>query len=280
MQQLKDKVVVITGGATGIGFAFAKAFGGQGAKIVLGEPRQAALDEAITALTDLGIHAVSMAMDVRHMESVEAFADFAWQQFGRVDILFNNAGVSMPRAPIEQSDMQAVRDLFDVNFFGIWHGCRAFTKRMIAQGTPAEVYNTGSENSLFVAVPHSAAYVASKHAILGLTESLRHDAPDFLHYGVIFPGFVATPMTAAGGGDLGMDADEYAAIVLAQVQAGEAYIVSHAYNAERIAPRTEALQQAYAKYAPRYPGDDVYDVPLLIERWTKARSQKDLQPKD
>ncbi len=275
MQDLKNKVIVITGGATGIGFAFAKAFGGQGAKIVIGEPRQAMLDDAIAALTELGIEAASMVLDVRHLDSVEAFADFAWESFGRVDILFNNAGISMPRASIDQSDLQGVRDLFDVNFFGIWHGCRAFTQRMIAQGTPAEIYNTGSENSLFVAVPHSPAYVAAKHAILGLTESLRHDAPDFLHYGVIFPGFVSTPMTAAGGADLGMNADDYANIVLAQVQAKEAYIVSHAYNVERIAPRNEALAQAYAKYAPRYPGDDVYDVPLLIERMTRARAKKD-----
>jgi len=275
MKNFDNQVIVITGGATGIGFALAKAFGADGGKILIGEPRAEVLKEAVAQLTQIGIDADSMVLDVTDNEAVEAFADFAWQRFGKVDILFNNAGIGAPRSSIDKSDMDAVRHVFDVNFFGVWHGCRAFSRRMIEQATPAKIYNTGSENSLFVAVPYSAAYIAAKHAVLGLTESLQHDAPDFIHYGVIFPGFVSTPMTAGSPiADNAMDADRFAAIVKKQVEAGETYIVSHAYNVERIAPRAEALAKAYATYAPRFDGDEEYDVPLLIEQLI-AEQKKD-----
>ncbi len=274
MRNFENQVIVITGGATGIGFALAKAFGADGGKILIGEPRADMLQEAVAQLTQMGIEADSMVLDVTDNDAVEAFADFAWQRFGKVDILFNNAGIGAPRSSIDKSDMDAVRLVFDVNFFGVWHGCRAFSRRMIEQATPAKIYNTGSENSLFVAVPYSAAYIATKHAVLGLTESLQHDAPDFIHYGIIFPGLVSTHMTAGSPiADSAMDADSFAAIVKKQVEAGETYIVSHSYNVERIAPRAEALAKAYATYAPRYDGDEEYDVPLLIEQLIAAQKK-------
>ena len=82
---------------------------------------------------------------------------------------------------------------------------------MIEQGKKAAIDNLGSENSLFVAVPKSVAYVASKHAVLGLSESLRNDLPDYIHVGTIFPGYVDTPLTGEVEG--GMNADEFANIV-------------------------------------------------------------------
>ena len=83
-----------------------------------------------------------------------------------------------------------------------------------------------------------------------------------------------THMTAGSPiADSAMDADSFAAIVKKQVEAGETYIVSHSYNVERIAPRAEALAKAYATYAPRYDGDEEYDVPLLIEQLIAAQKK-------
>ena len=97
MEDLSNKVVAITGGATGIGFALAKSLGVEGAKIIIGEPRQEALNSAIARLSELGIEAISAPLDVANLSSVEAFADVAWEHYGQVDMLINNAGIFGPR---------------------------------------------------------------------------------------------------------------------------------------------------------------------------------------
>ena len=98
--------------------------------------------------------------------------------------------------------------------------------------------------------------------MLGLSESLRDDLPDFIHVGTIFPGFVDTPLTGNASG--GMNADEFASIVKKQIKAGEHLIVSHGYNMVHVEKRHEEIKQAYSTYAPRYDGDDEYDVRKLI----------------
>ena len=267
----KGKAVAITGGATGIGFALAKALGKEGANIVIGEPRGERLDEATAMLRADGISAVSMVMDVAVQGSVEAFADFAWDSYGQVDLAINNAGISVGQAPLVDLPLEKLHKIFGVNFFGVWHGCAAFGRRMIEQGTPAAIYNLGSENSLYVAVPNSAAYVATKHAVLGMTEAFREEMPDFINVGTIFPGFVGTELIPEAIRGMGMNADQFAAAVVTQMRAGERFIVTHACNRDSIQPRREALDKAYDTYAPRYAGDDEYDVRKLIARLSKSR---------
>ena len=159
------------------------------------------------------------------------------------DRLINNAGISGARGLLHEADLDEAHKVFDVNFFGVWHGCSVFGQRMIEQGTPAAIYNLGSENSLFIAVPKSVAYVASKHAVLGLSESLRGDLPDFIQVGTIFPGYVDTPLTGNASG--GMNADEFASIVKRQIKAGEHFIVSHSYNMIHVEKRHEEIKKAY-----------------------------------
>lgn len=271
MDSFKDKTVVITGGATGIGFGLAKRFGSEGAKIVIGEPRQNRLDEAIEALTELGIDAAAMVMDVTDPKSVEAFADFSWQTYGGAHVLINNAGVPSKRMPIVDTPFEDARALFDVNFFGVWHGAAIFGKRMIEQGEPAAIYNLASENAFFNAVQNSASYIASKHAVRGLTEAMRDEFPDFIDIGMIIPGFVASEMTK-GSEQFAMDADTFATKVVEQIRAGELYVVTHSYNMVRIKPIHDEIADAYARNAPRYEGDDEYDVPTLI---AKLRARRD-----
>ena len=262
MRDFKGKIIAITGGATGIGFALAKAFGSEGAKIVIGETREEKLQEAIDIFKNLNIDADKTHLDVTDLKSVEKFADFTCERYGRVDMLINNAGISGARGRIDKVDIEEAKKVFDVNFFGVWNGCSVFSKKMIEQGTEAEIYNLGSENSLFVAVPNSVAYVASKHAVLGLSESLRNDLPDFIHIGTIIPGYVDTPLTGQIEG--GMNADKFAEIIKEQIKNKEHIIVSHAYNAVHIEKRNNEIAFAYEKYAPRYDGDDEYDVKTIL----------------
>lgn len=121
--------------------------------------------------------------------------------------------------------------MFDVNVFGVWNGVSVFGERFAAQAMPAGIYNIGSENSLFSAVPQGAGYVASKHAVLAMTEALRKELPDHM--------------------------------AMMQILAGEFWVVSHAYNIVRFRARHEQIEAAYAKYAPRYQGDDEFDVKTL-----------------
>lgn len=271
MKSFKDNTVVITGGATGIGFGLAKRFGAEGAKIVIGEPRQNRLDEAVTALRALGVDAAALAMDVTDPDSVEALADFAWRTYGGVHVLINNAGIPSTRTPIIDAPMADVRKLFDVNFFGVWHGAAIFGKRMIEQGEPAAIYNLASENAFFNAVQNSASYIASKHAVRGLTEAMRDEFPDLIDIGMIVPGFVASEMTK-GSEQFAMDADTFAEKVVDQIRTGEFYVVTHAYNIVRIKPIHDKIEDAYARNAPRYDGDEEYDVPTLI---AKLRARRD-----
>lgn len=266
MESFKDKVVVITGGATGIGFSFAKRFGGDGAKLVIAGRRQDKLDEAVAALKALGIEAAGCACDVGDYASVEALADFTWQTFGRGDVIVNNAGVSQQPGSVIDMAPEEVERVMRINYFGLWNGVSVFGKRFVAQGTPSAIYNVGSENSFYNFVPMASAYEASKHAVHALTDALREEAPDFIEVAFVAPGFVSSEMTDPFGKGLSMDTDRYTGIAFGQLKAGAYYVVSHAYNMERITERYDEMAQAYADYAPRYEGDEEFDARSLFAR--------------
>jgi NAD(P)-dependent dehydrogenase (short-subunit alcohol dehydrogenase family) len=262
---LDNRNVVITGGATGIGFAIGKNLGKRGCRIMIAEPDEARLQSAVEALRGEGIDATYQICDVTSLDQVEQLAERAWNEFERVDMIFNNAGIGIGQKPIIDTPMAELHAVFDVNFFGVWHVARVFAARLVAQGSPAGIYNTGSENSLFNAVPNNAAYLATKHAVLGMTDNLREQMPDFIHVGLIIPGFVKSGLTEAVA-HLAMDTDEFAAIVLRQIGDGQFYIVSHACNTPPIDERYAEITKAYETYAPRYEGDEKYDVRYLISQ--------------
>ena len=263
MKDFQNKIVVITGGATGIGFSFAKQFGSRGAKLAIAGRRKNRLSEAVEKLIELGTEAVGFECDVTKRQEVEALADFAWDTYGRVDVILNNAGVGPKISTVIETKREDIQKLYDVNIFGVWNGISVFGKRFLSQGIPAAIYNVGSENSFFDGVPHAAAYVSSKHAVLAITDALRKEVPDFIDVGLICPGFVRSEL--AEDMSAGMDTDEYTAIAMKQIEAGEFFIVSHSYNMMRINERYQEISKAYAKYAPRYEGDDEFDVRTLLD---------------
>lgn len=260
MNNFEGKVVVITGGATGIGLAFAKKFGAEGAKVVIAARRQNRIDEAVAELEKLGVDAAGTTADVTVLADVEALADFAWDHYGHVDVIMNNAGVGQDFASVIDVPIETARSVIEINLFGTWHGCQVFGKRFIEQGNPAAIYNIGSENSLFNGFPLAPSYVASKHAVLALTESLAEEVPDFIDVSLICPGFVSTELGPPGSMDTAMDVDRYVDIAWPQIVAGEFFVVSHAYNMERIDARHSKIARAFGTYAPRYDGDVEFDV--------------------
>ncbi len=265
MQDFKNKVIVIPGGATGIGFGFAKAFGKEGAHILLAARREERLKEAVSKLNDLGIEATYKTCDVTKLEDVEALAGFAWSWKGHVDVIINNAGMMVQHNSVLEMPIQDIENIMNVNLYGVIYGSKIFGKRFIKQGTPAAIYNVGSENSLFHGTPLNGAYVATKHAVLAMTQSLYEELPDFIDVSLICPGFVISELGPEENMKHGMPTDEFIDIAMKQLKAGEFFVVSHAYNIERINERHDMLAKAYATYAPRYQADQQYDVRTFVQ---------------
>ncbi len=265
----EPQTAVITGGASGIGLAVAKRLAGQGAQIIVADLEIAALERA-GAISNI----TPVVCDVADLDQVEALADAAFARFDTVDLLLNNAGQGGVHGPMWEVDPAAARAHFDVNFWGIWNGCRAFAPRLIAQSSPSAIYNTGSENSWFCAVKQTAAYIAAKHAVLGMTESLRGDLPDHVHAGLIVPGWVFTPLGPERFMRFGMDVEDYADIIVPQILLRRRFVVSHGYNTVRIDERMDELAASYAEFALPAADDAKHDVQLVMAELKQAAGKK------
>jgi len=178
MKEFKDKVAVITGGASGFGHEFAKIGAGLGMKLVLADVQQDALDRVKAELEAQGAQVLAMRCDVRHAAEVQALADAAMARFGAVHLVFNNAGVGSGGFFWEntQADWEWV---LGVNLWGVIHGVRIFTPLMLecAKNDPAyqgHIVNTASMAGLLNA-PTMGVYNVSKHAVVSLSESLYQD---------------------------------------------------------------------------------------------------------
>ncbi|QIG55043.1 SDR family NAD(P)-dependent oxidoreductase [Altererythrobacter sp. BO-6] len=267
MSAFTPRTAVITGGASGIGFAIARELAGQGITVMLADLPGDRLDRAAGMIEG----ALTQPCDVGDLAQVEALAEAAFERLGEVHLVLNNAGVGGPNGRLWEVGPEAARAHFDVNFWGVWHGCRAFAPRLIEQAAPSAIYNTGSENSLFCAVPRSAAYIAAKHAVLGLTESLREDLPSHVHAGTIIPGWVFTDIGPEQFMKPGMPAEDYARIVVPQLLARRRFVVSHGYNTVRIAERMDELAASYAEYALPPDEDAKHDVRLVMDALRQAQ---------
>lgn len=264
MKSYKGKVVVVTGSAGGIGLALARQFAAQGARLLLADVDERRLASALASLADAGHAAQGRTCDVTRRADLEALLACALECYGTADVLVNNAGIGAMPAPLIDMDLEDFRRIFEVNLYGVLHGVQVFGRYFLERGGPCAIYNLGSENSIYPCVPSSHPYVSSKHAVLAITELLAEETPEEFEVALIIPGLVYSEMTK----DLfeGMDNDEFAAKVMEQLLAGEFYVVSHAYNRVRLDERHAAIGAAYDRYAPRYAGDEEYDVRTLVAR--------------
>lgn len=178
MKVFKDRVAVITGGASGFGREFAIIGARLGMKLVLADVQQDALDKTKAELEAQGAQVLAMRCDVRHAEEVQALADATMEKFGAVHLVFNNAGVGSGGLVWENT--QADWDwVIGVNLWGVIHGVRIFTNLMLecAKKNPqfeGHIVNTASMAGLLNA-PTMGVYNVSKHAVVSLSESLYQD---------------------------------------------------------------------------------------------------------
>ena len=193
MKDFQNKVAVITGGASGIGFALAERFGAEGCRIMLADIEAEILEQAVESLRKGGIVAEGMVADVSDFESVAALEAHTRDAFGATHLLFNNAGVSIT-GPTWQMSADDWRWVWNVNVWGVVNGIRAFLPGMIAHGGGGHVINTGSLASFNGNGDH-APYCSSKAAVLGLSQSLyseMHAMMTGIDVSIICPGMVAT----------------------------------------------------------------------------------------
>jgi len=183
---LKDKVVVITGGAKGFGKALAEAFLKEGSKVVINSRDRNELKEAVDEMGVLGICA-----DVTNEEELTYLFDATVKELGSVDIWINNAGIWMKKTPVEDLDMSMVRKMFDVNVIGLINGTRVAVQQMKKRST-GTIINVISDSALVDEPKVSASvYGASKWAVNGFTKAIREENKNISILS-IFPGAMQT----------------------------------------------------------------------------------------
>lgn len=197
MQDFKDKIVLVTGGATGIGRATAQVFGRRGAFVVLAGRRQSEGDEAVAALREMGANGRFIATDVTDPDELASLHRTIIADYGRLDVAFNNAGYQEPRAPVAEQDPALYDRVFDTNVKAMYLALQQQIRIMLCQGKGAIVVNT-SVSGLRNPNPGLALYSAAKAALISLTRSA---AMEYAEHGVrinaVAPGRVVTEMMLA-----------------------------------------------------------------------------------
>lgn len=270
--EINQKAAVVTGGGSGIGRGIALALAAAGADVVIADIDMAAAEKVAEEVRARGRRAAVFKCDVTNEASVEMLADFAWQEMGSIHLVFNNAGIVALGAAVDCT----TKDLqwsFDVNVYGVWYGSVAFARRFLAAGINGWICNTGSESSIGVASIGTAIYCGSKHAVLGITDTLRHEYEGKIGFSVLCPGMVRTSLWDAararpekfGGpvkGDpmaekaikFGLDPEEVGQHVVKCVAGGEFYIFTHPHVKDVAIERAKEISEAMDRQWPEGAG--------------------------
>jgi NAD(P)-dependent dehydrogenase (short-subunit alcohol dehydrogenase family) len=255
MREFAGKTAVVTGGASGIGFALAERFAAARMQVVLADIQKDALDRAVEKLEASQARVIGVVVDTMQKAAVEALADRAVGTFGKVHILCNNAGVASTRnaagTGIWEVPDEDWRWVLGVNLHGVIHGLQAFVPHMLAHGEEGHIVNTASLAGL---LPGGGTYGVSKHGVVSLTETLCNDLRlrnARIGASVLCPGMVSTnifdaernrpdnlrhegaglseEMKAMGRAALaaGKSPAEIAGIVFDAIEAGHLYILPH-----------------------------------------------------
>jgi NAD(P)-dependent dehydrogenase (short-subunit alcohol dehydrogenase family) len=188
VNSLANKIAIVTGGASGIGEATARVFAQAGAKVVIGD-----LQDGARVAKEIG--GVFQSVDVRDSASVKALVDFTVAEFGRLDVLFNNAGIEA-HAPLAGMDDAAHRNMIDVNLHGVFYGLKFGIQAMANNSGPARgsIINTASVAGL-IGTPGLGSYAATKHAVVGMSRTAALEmGPMGIRVNAVCPGVIRTPM--------------------------------------------------------------------------------------
>lgn len=194
---LQNKSIIITGAAMGLGLAAAKEFALQGARLTLVDFNEKSLSEAQQEITKEfpSVKVVTVVGDASKEEDVKRYVDTAVKTFGRIDGLYNNAGIEGKQAPITEYDISIFQKVIDINLMGVYYGMRHVIPVMQKQKY-GRIVNVASVGGLR-GVLNQVAYVASKHAVSGMTKNAALEyGRDGITTNAIAPGAIRTPMVA------------------------------------------------------------------------------------
>ncbi len=195
MQRLQNKISLITGAAQGIGLATALKFSQEGATVIICDVHQGAIDEAVQQCQALGAQTVGYVMDVTQREQVDSVVAKVKAQFGRIDVLVNNAGITQDARLVKMTLEQFDR-VIDVNLRGVFHCTQAVADTMIAQGQGV-ILNASSVVGIYGNFGQTN-YAATKFGIIGFTKTWSRElGPKGVRVNAVAPGFIATPILAS-----------------------------------------------------------------------------------
>jgi NAD(P)-dependent dehydrogenase (short-subunit alcohol dehydrogenase family) len=253
------KVVIVTGGGGGIGAGIAEAFAEKGARVCITDINA---DWAQAEAERIGHGIIALGHDVTSPESWAGVKDAVETQLGPVDVLCNNAGISLPFKPMEEITLDEFDRCMAINVRGVFLGCHLFMGAMKARGT-GHIVNTSSVNGQ---LPHGtfAVYTASKFAVAGMSEALRQElAPHGVGVSILYPGLTRSRMSmgqwvklpddikAQVEGKM-MDAIWLGRAVVRAVEQNELHIITHPDHLPSLQERFEALYDAFGE--PAQPG--------------------------
>jgi NAD(P)-dependent dehydrogenase (short-subunit alcohol dehydrogenase family) len=264
LNELSGKTAVITGAASGIGYAMAENLAGEGMNIVLADISADALAAATQNLKAKGASCIGVVTDVSSEDSVQSLAAEAQQHFGNIHVIANNAGViCKPKLSWEQPVSEWRRNM-DVNLWGVINGIHTFVPLMLEHGEESHVVNVASLGGL-IAEPYLSPYHVSKFGVVAASESLYYElavTKANIGVSVICPGFVATNLLRqessefAGGGDDatskvatvfeegvagGISPQAVAEVTLDAIKTGKHHVMTHSYSNDLLHVRFDAI---------------------------------------
>ncbi|MGW1374401.1 SDR family NAD(P)-dependent oxidoreductase [Streptomyces sp. NPDC002446] len=193
---LSGKVSLITGASSGIGAATAKTFAEEGATVVLAARREDRLSALVSEIRQAGGEAAYITTDVSQEEDVRRAIEFTIERYGRLDLAFNNAGVGCDHESLHLMKQDTYDEVMGINVRGVWHCMQHEISAMLRNGVGGSIVNNSSVGGL-QAIPAGAPYIASKHAVIGLTKAA---AAEYAEHGIrvnsVAPGTTRTEIIA------------------------------------------------------------------------------------
>jgi len=198
MKRLLNKVAIVTGASSGIGYATAKLFAQEGAKVIVAARRQQELEVLVKVITQSGGDAKALAGDVKSEDYAKALVDLAVQEYGGLDIAFNNAGTLGVSAPTPEVTLEAWNDTISTNLNSAFLGAKYQLPAMLKNG--GSLIFTSSFVGYTIGMPQMAAYAASKAGVIGLTKALASEyGSNAIRVNALVPGGTDTPMAKEFG---------------------------------------------------------------------------------
>ena len=306
MDNFRGKTAFITGGASGLGLAIAKAAAVAGMNIVLADLRKSVLDEALQWFNENGKAAIGIELNVTDREAFAKAAEEAVSRFGNIHLLCNNAGIGCERGPLWEVTAKDTDVAIDVNLRGVLNGIQTIVPGMLKHGEGGHIVNTSSKNGLLPPAT-LGLYNLTKGAVVSLTETLAADLPEGYGASVFCPGPFKTnlgsstreiqallkgetpaPEAPAANAqpevepdfDLEeaesrvMPAEEAARLVFRGIRRGDLYIITHPEFYEGVKARYDAVLRAFPKDNPSEAFKKMYAFLTYNPEFAKQREYK------